>query len=203
MFAIGDIQGCSVSLADLFRAIGSGDHRYAFVGDLVNRGPESLSVLRQIRDLGDRAEVVLGNHDIHLLAVAAGVRPVGRSDTLDEILGAPERDELLEWLRYRRLAIQKGNFLLVHAGVLPQWSASQVIDLARDVEEQLQGPNWQGFLADIFGNAANRWHSLAEFASSRRSPEAGTSAGPITNLALILGARKIASSDCSSVVSPM
>ncbi|MCY1485151.1 Bis(5'-nucleosyl)-tetraphosphatase, symmetrical [compost metagenome] len=158
MFAIGDIQGCSVSLADLFRAIGSGDHRYAFVGDLVNRGPESLSVLRQIRDLGDRAEVVLGNHDIHLLAVAAGVRPVGRSDTLDEILGAPERDELLEWLRYRRLAIQKGNFLLVHAGVLPQWSASQVIDLARDVEEQLQGPNWQGFLADIFGNAANRWH---------------------------------------------
>lgn len=108
--------------------------------------------------MGNRAEMVLGNHDIHLLAVAAGVRKKGRHDTLDDILVAPDREDLVTWLRHRPLALLENTFLLVHAGVLPQWTAAQVIDLAHEVEEQLQGLNWQGFLADVFGNAADRWH---------------------------------------------
>ncbi|SPA50726.1 Diadenosine tetraphosphatase (fragment) [Cupriavidus taiwanensis] len=108
--------------------------------------------------MGDGIETVLGNHDIHLLAVASGVRKKGRHDTLDDILAAPDRNDLLTWLRHRPLALLENNFLLVHAGVLPQWTAAQVIDLAHEVEEQLQGPNWQGFLADIFGNTPDRWH---------------------------------------------
>ncbi|MCY1206985.1 Bis(5'-nucleosyl)-tetraphosphatase, symmetrical [compost metagenome] len=155
--AIGDLQGCAASLIGLLDQLPM-DTPLRFVGDLVNRGPASLQTLRTIRAMGSRTETVLGNHDIHLLAVAAGVRKKGKSDTLDDILAAPDCEGLLTWLRHRPLALLENNFLLVHAGVLPQWTATQVIDLAHEVEEQLQGPNWQGFLADIFGNAANRWH---------------------------------------------
>ncbi|WP_186424839.1 symmetrical bis(5'-nucleosyl)-tetraphosphatase [Cupriavidus metallidurans] len=155
-YAIGDLQGCACSLTTLLERLPAGA-QLRFVGDLVNRGPASLETLRAVCALGTSAESVLGNHDIHLLAVAAGVRKRGRSDTLDDILAAPDRNELLEWLRYRPLAISEDNFLLVHAGVLPQWSASQVMDLANEVEEQLRGSNWQGFLADLFGNTADRW----------------------------------------------
>jgi len=158
-YAVGDLQGCSDSLAQLL----GGAHLspsaiLRFAGDLVNRGPASLQALRTVRALGARAESVLGNHDIHLLAVAAGVRRKGKSDSLDDILGAPDCDELLHWLRHRPLAIHENGFLIVHAGVLPQWTATQVMDLAAEVEAQLRGPNWQSFLADIFGNAADRWH---------------------------------------------
>jgi len=155
--AIGDLQGCAASLIALQDQLPT-DTPLRFVGDLVNRGPASLRTLRTIRAMGSRTETVLGNHDIHLLAVAAGVRKKGKSDTLDDILTAPDCEDLLTWLRHRPLALLENNFLLVHAGVLPQWTATQVIDLAREVEDLLQGPNWQGFLADIFGNAADRWH---------------------------------------------
>ncbi len=158
-FAVGDVQGCGQSLADLLEVAAIRNAPIRFVGDLVNRGPASLESLRTIRDLGPAANAILGNHDIHLLAVAIGVRKKGKSDTLDDVLSAPDREDLLTWLRHRPLALLENNFLLVHAGVLPQWSAPQVIELAREVEEQLQGPNWQGFLADIFGNVADRWHS--------------------------------------------
>ncbi|KWR90145.1 symmetrical bis(5'-nucleosyl)-tetraphosphatase [Cupriavidus sp. IDO] len=157
LFAVGDLQGCADSFSDLIRNL-TANPTLRFVGDLINRGPASLQTLRAIRALGKRAETVLGNHDIHLLAVAAGVRKKGRHDTLDDILSAPDCEDLLTWLRHRPLALLENNFLLVHAGVLPQWTANQVIHLAREVEEQLQGPNWQGFLADVFGNAADRWH---------------------------------------------
>ncbi len=156
-FAIGDLQGCSGSFDELLARLPQ-DSGLRFVGDLVNRGPASLQTLRTVRALGTRAETVLGNHDIHALAAAAGVRKNGKSDTLQDILSAPDREDLLTWLRHRPLALLEDGFLVVHAGVLPQWSAGQVIDLAHEVEEQLQGPNWQGFLADIFGNAADRWH---------------------------------------------
>ncbi|SOZ13919.1 Bis(5'-nucleosyl)-tetraphosphatase, symmetrical [Cupriavidus taiwanensis] len=156
-FAIGDLQGCSPSFQGLLARIPA-TSALRFVGDLVNRGPASLETLRSIHAMGSRAQTVLGNHDIHLLAVSAGVRKSGKSDTLDEILSAPDREKLLTWLRHRPLALHEEGFLLVHAGVLPQWTASQVIDLAGEVEEQLQGTNWQGFLADVFGNAADRWH---------------------------------------------
>ncbi|WP_116379081.1 symmetrical bis(5'-nucleosyl)-tetraphosphatase [Cupriavidus taiwanensis] len=157
LYAIGDLQGCAPSLDALLASLPP-QPTVRLVGDLVNRGPGSLQTLRTIRAMGERAETVLGNHDIHLLAVASGVRKKGRHDTLDDILAAPDRNDLLTWLRHRPLALLENNFLLVHAGVLPQWTAAQVIDLAHEVEEQLQGPNWQGFLADIFGNTPDRWH---------------------------------------------
>lgn len=157
LYAIGDLQGCLDSLTQLCKQLPQ-DAGLRFVGDLVNRGPDSLGTLRAVQGLGMRAHALLGNHDIHLLAVAAGVRKKGRSDTVDDILGADDRDALVHWLRHRPLAMREDDFLLVHAGVLPQWTASQVMDLAQEVEEQFQGPNWQGFLADIFGNAADRWH---------------------------------------------
>ncbi|WP_423192333.1 symmetrical bis(5'-nucleosyl)-tetraphosphatase [Cupriavidus sp. H18C2] len=157
LYAIGDLQGCHPSLQALLDRVPA-DAGLCFVGDLVNRGPDSLATVRTIRDMGARARSVLGNHDIHLLAVGAGVRKAGKSDTLDAILAAPDRDALLDWLRCRPLAVRIDDFLVVHAGVLPQWSAAQVMDLAAEVEDQLRGANWQGFLADVFGNAADRWH---------------------------------------------
>lgn len=156
-YAIGDLQGCAPSLEQLVTKIPPGAP-LRFVGDLVNRGPASSTTLRMVRAMGARAETVLGNHDIHLLAVAAGVRNPGSSDTLGDVLGATDRDELLEWLRHRPLALGEGGFLVVHAGVLPQWTAEQTLELAAEVEQQLRGPNWRTFLADIFGNAADRWH---------------------------------------------
>lgn len=156
-FAVGDLQGCAGSLDELLFQRLPADSQLRFVGDLVNRGPASARTLRLVRQLGERAESVLGNHDIHLLAVAAGVRKRGRSDTLDDILEAPDCDELLTWLRHRPLAIRENGFLLVHAGVLPQWTAEQTMELASEVEQALRGPNWKAFLADIFGNAAVRW----------------------------------------------
>ncbi|SCU76490.1 Bis(5'-nucleosyl)-tetraphosphatase, symmetrical [Cupriavidus necator] len=157
LYAVGDLQGCAASLDILLGELPT-QPALRFVGDLINRGPAALKTLRTVRAMGSRAETVLGNHDIHLLAVAAGVRKKGKSDTLDDILTAPDCEDLLTWLRHRPLALLENNFLLVHAGVLPQWTATQVIDLAREVEDQLQGPNWQAFLADIFGNTADRWH---------------------------------------------
>lgn len=155
--AVGDLQGCAPSLDTLLAQLHP-ETPLRFVGDLINRGPAALRTLRTVRAMGSRAETVLGNHDIHLMAVAAGVRKPGKSDTLDDILAAPDCEDLLTWLRHRPLALLENDFLFVHAGVLPQWTAVQVVDLAREVEEQLQGPNWQGFLADVFGNAADRWH---------------------------------------------
>lgn len=157
-FAIGDIQGCAESLDELIFKRLPPDSQLRFVGDLVNRGPASARTLRTIRQLGVRSEAVLGNHDIHLLAVVAGVRKSGRSDTLGDILNAPDCDELITWLRNRPLAIFESGFLLVHAGVLPQWTAEQVLDLAGEVERELRGANWKAFLQDIFGNTPDRWH---------------------------------------------
>lgn len=156
-YAIGDLQGCADALDRLVDALPT-DAPLRFVGDLINRGPSSARTLHTVMAWGDRARTVLGNHDIHLLAVAAGVRKSGRSDTLDDILESPDRDDLLHWLRHRPLAIEENGFLLVHAGVLPQWTVDKTLELAREVEQRLQGPGWRDFVADIFGNAADRWH---------------------------------------------
>lgn len=156
-YAIGDLQGCAASLEQLVTKIPH-DAPLRFAGDLVNRGPASYRALRMVREMGERAESVLGNHDIHLLAVAAGVRKPGRSDTLGDTLQAPDSEELLHWLRHRPLALHQDGFLLVHAGVLPQWTVEQTLELAGEVERALRGPDWKAFLADIFGNAADRWH---------------------------------------------
>lgn len=158
-YAIGDLQGCHASLVALLRRIdaASADATLWFTGDLVNRGPQSLATLRLVRALGARAQVVLGNHDLHLLALAQGIRPPHHSDTLDEILAAPDRDELLDWLRHQPLAHFADGHLLVHAGVLPQWSAPQALALAHEVETALRGPDWVEFLREMYGNTPVRW----------------------------------------------
>lgn len=140
-YAIGDIQGCYDELRELLNRIRYSPDRDElwFVGDLVNRGPKSLDVLRFVRSLGDAAICVLGNHDLHLLALAQGSsRKPKRGDTLEAVLGAPDCDELLEWLAERPLAHLAHGDLLVHAGLVPQWTAQRAVALAREVEEALR-----------------------------------------------------------------
>lgn len=159
-YAIGDLQGCYAPLQRLLEKaeFDSDNDRLWFVGDLVNRGPDSLAILRFVKSLGKRAVVVLGNHDLHLLAVAAGFVKAHRSDTLDEILTAPDREELLEWLRFRPLLHRDIGYTMVHAGLLPQWTIDQAQSLAREVETALRGPDHQAFLANMYGNQPNFWH---------------------------------------------
>lgn len=169
-YAIGDIQGCQPRLEELLERIhvASPDAEFIFVGDLVNRGPRSLETLRRIRALGTSAQVVLGNHDLHLLAVAHGIRNAHRTDTLDEILNAPDRDELLDWLRKQPLALMKNGYLLVHAGVLPQWTAQQTLDLADEVQTVLSSPDWVAFLRQMYGNTPAKWDDALEGADRLR-----------------------------------
>lgn len=159
LYAIGDIQGCHAEFCDLLSLIGfSPQHdRLWLVGDLVNRGPASLAVLREVIALGDRATTVLGNHDFHLLTVAAGYRHAHRGDTLDDVLGAPDRDLLLDWLARRPLAVAEGNWLMVHAGVLPQWTCADVLSLAREAEAVLAGAGRSEFLRVLYGDEPAAW----------------------------------------------
>jgi bis(5'-nucleosyl)-tetraphosphatase (symmetrical) len=156
IWAVGDLQGCLTSLLRLRERLPA-DARLWLTGDLVNRGPESLASLRWARDQGDKIATVLGNHDLHLLAVAAGIRKPHRSDTFDEFLAAPDRDELLEWLRRRPLAHFEGGWLMVHAGVLPQWTIEQTLSLAREAGAVLAGPHWIEFMRDMYGNQPASW----------------------------------------------
>ena len=159
IYAVGDVQGCYAELMQLledFRFDPAAD-RLWLVGDLVNRGPGSLEVLRLIKSLGDSAITVLGNHDLHLLAVAEGAAELNRNDTLDKILNAPDRDELLYWLRNQRLLHAQNGYVLVHAGLLPQWSVAQAKSLAREVEAALRGDGYATFLARMYGNSPHNW----------------------------------------------
>jgi bis(5'-nucleosyl)-tetraphosphatase (symmetrical) len=165
-YVIGDLQGCAHEAGLLLERIAADaqamkEARILFVGDLINRGPESLAALRRMKALsessGGRIEALLGNHDLHLLAVAAGVQKASRSDTLDEILEAPDCEELIAWLRRRPLAMFVDAHLLVHAGVPPQWSAEQTMQLAAEVEAVLRGDGWVEFLAQMYGNEPDRW----------------------------------------------
>ena len=160
VYAIGDVQGCYQSLAALLARI---DYRPAvdrlwFVGDLVNRGPHSLQTLRFVRDLDP--VVVLGNHDLHLLAVAAGGRPIKRSDTFMDILEAPDREELLAWLARRPLMVRDDDsgWAMVHAGLPPTWDVERAGALAREVEDQLRCHYASGdFLEQMYGDYPDRW----------------------------------------------
>ena len=159
IYAVGDVQGCYAELAKLLDDIrfDPAADRLWLVGDLVNRGPGSLEVLRLVKSLGDSAITVLGNHDLHLLAVAEGVGELHRTDTLDEILNAPDRDELLLWLRNQRLLHAQDGYVLVHAGLLPQWSVAQAASLAREVEAALCGDDYAIFLERMYGNTPHGW----------------------------------------------
>jgi bis(5'-nucleosyl)-tetraphosphatase (symmetrical) len=159
IYAVGDIQGCYAELQQLLEQIcfDPAQDQLWLVGDLVNRGPDSLQVLRLVKSLGDSAITVLGNHDLHLLAVSEGAAELHRSDTLDEVLGASDRDELLFWLRQQRLLHIEGNNVLVHAGLLPQWSIKQAASLAHEVEGILRGGDYATFLARMYGNSPHNW----------------------------------------------
>jgi bis(5'-nucleosyl)-tetraphosphatase (symmetrical) len=156
---IGDVQGCCDALDRLLDACGFSPSRDRLVvlGDLVNRGPQSLATLRRLRGLGDAATCLLGNHDLHFLAVAAGVRREHRSDTLAPILAAADRDAWVDWVRQRPLAADHAGWLCVHAGVVPQWDRTQVLALAGEVQALLRGPDLPGFLQVMYGNQPDRW----------------------------------------------
>lgn len=164
MYLIGDVQGCDQALGRLLAACDFSPSRDTLylLGDLVNRGPDSLAVLRRIMSLDGAAHALLGNHDLHLLAVANGVRKAHRKDTLDGILDAPDREQLLHWVRHRPLAMQAGGWLMVHAGVLPGWDAAQVMHLAGEVSDVLQSNDWHAFLHRMYGNEPDRWHDRLE-----------------------------------------
>jgi bis(5'-nucleosyl)-tetraphosphatase (symmetrical) len=169
-YLIGDIQGCDAPLARLLATIGfspSRDTLYV-LGDLVNRGPASAAVLRRLMSFGDAARCLLGNHDLSLLAVAAGHRAPHRNDTMDDILGASDREALLDWLRHRSMACRAHGVLMVHGGVLPSWDVAQTLALAREVEAVLRGPDLTGFLARMWGNQPDRWDDGLEGADRLR-----------------------------------
>ena len=149
-WAVGDIQGCATTLERLLARIrfGAGD-RLLLVGDLVNRGAQSAAVLRRVRALGERAVVVLGNHDLHLVARALGVAKRKRRDTLEEVLGAPDAAELIGWLRARPLVHEERGLLLVHAGLLPTWSVADAVAWARRLEHALAGGDAHALLAGL------------------------------------------------------
>jgi bis(5'-nucleosyl)-tetraphosphatase (symmetrical) len=158
-YAIGDIQGCCAEFKQLLALIGfdPAADRVWLVGDLVNRGPDSLGVLRLVKSFGNAVITVLGNHDLHLLAVAEGIIDLHRSDTLKDILDAPDRAELLDWLRMQPLLHVEGNWAMVHAGLLPQWSIAKALQLAHEVEVALRGKHYREFLQKMYGNKPDQW----------------------------------------------
>lgn len=158
-YAIGDVQGCFTSLQQLLGKIQFNENRDTlwFTGDLVNRGPRSLEVLRFIKQLGQRHITVLGNHDLHLLAVAENKSFLGKEDTLSEILQADDCRELLNWLRHQPLLHYEENYLMVHAGLAAEWDLKTAKALAREVENILRGEKYPEFLSRLYGNYPHHW----------------------------------------------
>jgi len=159
LYAIGDIQGCHAEFCQLLEMIGFSTRadRLWLVGDLVNRGPGSLAVLREVKALGEAAVTVLGNHDFHLLTVAAGHARQHKRDTLAPILAAPDRDELLAWVRSWPLVVVEGDRLLVHAGLLPEWTPETALALSGEVQAALAAGDHDAFLRSLYGDAPDAW----------------------------------------------
>lgn len=161
IYAIGDVQGCYEELQMLLEKIQFNEHadQLWFVGDLVNRGKNSLAVLQFIKSLNKSATSVLGNHDLHLLAVAYGHSPLRKQDTFEDILNAPDRDELLNWLRHLPFLHYDPtlNAVMTHAGLFPKWTLSQTIQYAKEVETCLQSDAYHDFFIHLYGNEPNQW----------------------------------------------
>jgi bis(5'-nucleosyl)-tetraphosphatase (symmetrical) len=158
-YAIGDVQGCFAELERLLDEIrfdGARD-RLWFVGDLVNRGPQSAEVLRFVKSLGDGAVTVLGNHDIHLFAHVAGYGKKRADDSFGDVLAAPDCNALVEWLRARPMMHVERGYAMVHAGLLPAWSIERALELAAEVESALRAPDYRSFLAGLYGSQPDRW----------------------------------------------
>lgn len=165
-YAIGDIQGCFQQLQALLEKIGfdAGKDRLWLVGDLVNRGPDSLAVLRFVKSLGSSAVTVLGNHDLHLLAVANGHLRYHKGDTFQDVLAAPDRDELLDWLRRRPLMHHDPDlgYSMLHAGLPPQWDLAQALACAREAEARLQAEDYGRLIGAMYGNHPNHWQAVRD-----------------------------------------
>lgn len=163
VYAIGDVQGCFDELMALLRAtdFSPARDRLWFTGDLVNRGPKSLEVLRYVRSLGERAVTVLGNHDLHLLAVAHSTTPPRRKDTFADVLAAPDRADLLAWLQRQPLLHHDGdlNYTLVHAGLAPDWDVATARACAAEVEQVLRGDRAGDFFAHMYGDQPLQWRT--------------------------------------------
>ncbi len=163
LYLIGDVQGCDDALGRLLRAIdfSPSRDRLVLLGDLVNRGPDSLGVLRRVMRLQGAARCVLGNHDLHLLAIASKVRPPHRRDTVDAVLAAPDCQSLLAWLRAQPLAlldrINGQDLLMVHAGVLPSWTPQQTLALAQEVGQMMASRDFDPFLRQMYGDTPTQW----------------------------------------------
>lgn len=160
-FAVGDIQGCFSELKELLQLIKFNPQtdRLWLTGDLVNRGPQSLEVLRYVKSLGSKAIVVLGNHDLHFLAVAYGTSPIKPHDTFAELLAAPDCFELCDWLRQQHLFYfdSATGYALVHAGLPPQWTLHKALALSQEVETALKEKNFKDFFAHMYGDQPNKW----------------------------------------------
>lgn len=161
-YAIGDVQGCHAQMQEVLERAGfRSDDRLWFVGDLVSRGPDSLQVLRFARNLGERATVVLGNHDLHLLAIHHGVRTPKKKEYLGPLLGAPDRAELMEWLAGRQLMHHDPHlgYAMVHAGLHPEWQLEEALQLAGEVESVLRSDRRVEFLEAMYGDEPANWHA--------------------------------------------
>ena len=158
-YLIGDVQGCDDALGKLLAEIGFSPSRdrVVLLGDLVNRGPSSLATLRRLAGLGAAATCLLGNHDLHLLAVAHGARERQRGDTFGDVLDTPDCESWIAWLRAQPLAHVEAGWLCVHAGVAPQWTGMQSLALAAEVQAELRGPGLADFLHRMYGNQPDRW----------------------------------------------
>jgi len=168
LYMIGDVQGCDNALQRLLNAISFSPSRDTLylLGDLVNRGPDSAGVLRRLMGFGAAAQCLLGNHDLHLLAAAVGARRPSRKDTLGSVLQAPDREAMLAWLRQQHMAFllehHNHSYLMVHAGVLPTWTAAQTMALAGEFEAVLRGPDLSDFLHQMYGNSPNQWNDALQ-----------------------------------------
>src|SRR5688572_26595302 len=163
-YAIGDVQGCFETLYALLDTIAFDRtcDKLWFVGDLVNRGPKSLEVLRFVKALGERAVTVLGNHDLHLLTQYEGFERARKDDTLEALLGAPDAKEPVDWVRTRPMVHAEGGVAMVHAGLLPQWSIDRALALGGEVERALRAKNYKAFLKNMYGSKPDTWRdSLA------------------------------------------
>ncbi len=163
-FAIGDVQGCFDELQQLLTQIGF-DRRQDklwLVGDLVNRGPKSLQVLRFVRDLGSRAVTVLGNHDLHLITQYEGFERRRKDDTFQDVLEAPDARELVDWLRRRPMMHVEGDCAMVHAGLLPQWTIAKAVKLGKEVEAALSASDYRDFLKNLYGSKPDKWRDSLE-----------------------------------------
>lgn len=158
-YAIGDLQGCFNTFQNLLEAIGfnASRDRLWMVGDLINRGPDSLRTLRWMKTHEASVIAVLGNHDLHAIAVHEGYVPGHRNDTLQELMEAPDRVGLFDWLRRQRMIHVEDDLLMVHAGLLPQWEAAEALDLGAEVEAALQGKKYRDFFAQMYGNLPDKW----------------------------------------------